>query len=301
MNEFQPASSSARSEQASIQVQRILYKLPRRPLWRLVEGSDGACYIARFHTSSESRRRRINHWIDSYFLQQLGVSTTAVQILQVPQDILENDPDWAFLISSQPEGKQPLLCLGSRYPAHPDKAASFGFIPRKLWGKIVNPGDLATTFVLDQLLGMNRYRDILFPRDRPSHPHLFKGYFVDNGDIMGGSRWTIETRLNLQSYCLPHAYPIVTPAQWLEALEAVGSQLLPDCQAALSGLPESWLRTDERSEMERLFDQLHNRQQTLSEWIQIPSRCLHFPARDVLQSALKPAASVTFSPALSPA
>ncbi len=243
----------------------------------------------------------MNQWIDSYLLKQLAVSTATVQVLQAPSDIVETDLDLSSLVSRQNDKEEPLLCLGSRYPAHPEQVASFGLLPKQLWGRLANLGDLATTFILDQLLGMNHFRHILFTRDRPNEPYLFRAYFVANENIFSGSQRRFENWLDLNSYCGWHAYSTIAPAQWLQALELVGSHPLADCQAALAGFPEPWIEAGERGEMERLFSQLQARQQTLSEWIQIPSRCLHFPTRQALQSALKPIAPVALSPTLSPA
>ncbi len=302
MNEFQPpASCSPCPERARIQVKRILGKEIRAPLSRLIEDSDGVCYRARFATTSESRRLLINQWIESYFLQQFTVSTTAAEILHVPPDIAKADPDLFDLVSRLNNEGRPLLCLGSRYPAHPQEAASFGLLPKRLWSRIVNLGDLATTFVLDQLLGMNRFRRILFTRNRPCHPNLFRAYLVADGDIFGGSERKIENRLDFTSYYGFHPYASIAPAQWLRALELVGSHALPKCEAALAELPEHWLDTGERGDVERLFDQVQHRRHTLSNWIQIPDRYFHAPHRDAVQQVLKSAASVAVSLALSSA
>ncbi len=303
MNEFQgPTSLLARPEQTSVCIQRILFQEPRSTLSRVVEGSDGVCYRAKFLSTSDSNKRLINQWLDSFFLRHLGVSTTRAQILNLPRDIARNDSELYVLLNQQTHKQEPMQCLGLPYPAHPEQTFSFGFLPRRFWGsRIANPADLATTFVLDQLLGMNHFRNIVFTRDRPCHPNLFRAYMIANQDILGGSEWKIESRLNLKLYCNWHPYSALAPACWLEALDFVGSRPLPDCQTALAGLPAAWLKQHERSELEYLFEQLQYRQQTLSEWIQIPSDCLQIPAPLLLKPDSKPTTLVMSSPARNPA
>ena len=167
-------------EQPAVHIRRILYQERCKVPTRSVEGSNGLCYRARFFTQSDSRRGLISQWVDSYLLQQFAVSTIPAQLLHVPSGIAQNDPELSHLVSTQSDREQPLLCLGSLYPVHPEQRAMFDFLPRTLWHKIINLPDFATTFILDQVLGINRSRRILYVRDRPRHPNLFRAYFVDN-------------------------------------------------------------------------------------------------------------------------
>jgi len=107
----------------------------------LLEGEDGAYYVAKFTNNPQHRRILINEWLACVFLRYLQIYVPETALVELTPDFVEANPELYFSIGSRRESVKPGLHFGSRMAVNPDRVAVFDFLPDKLLGKVENRAD----------------------------------------------------------------------------------------------------------------------------------------------------------------
>lgn len=132
----------------------------------LLEGEDGAYYVAKFTNNPQHRRILINEWLACVFLRYLQIYVPETALVELTPDFVEANPELYFSIGSRREPVRPGLHFGSRMAVNPDRVAVFDFLPDKLLGKVENRPDFLGMLVFDKWVGNADSRQAVFFRAR---------------------------------------------------------------------------------------------------------------------------------------
>jgi len=158
----------------------------------LVRDRAGKAYVAKCIGNPQGTRTLINEWIVSRLLQYLRVSTPAVHLLRIENEVPGSEL-LEFHMGNQRVPIAPGIHLGSRCPVDPDRKAIFDFLPRRMLRNVVNLPDLFLSFAFDRWVNQIDSRQVIFIRERSSPPGAaFRAYVIDHGLSFGGSRWTVS-------------------------------------------------------------------------------------------------------------
>ena len=176
----------------AIPITRVIRRMRGQSQAYLVSAQDGRYYVAKFQDNPAGTRTLINEWIAHHMLDQLGVSTPALCILNL-SDAVRAESNLTFHFTNCEVPVKSGLHLGSLCPVDPDKEAIFDFLPNRLLPNVVNLGDFASTLVLDIYVGQTDKRQVIFTRDRTAGMGAFCAHMIDHGNSFGGSAWQIWT------------------------------------------------------------------------------------------------------------
>lgn len=230
----------------------------------LVRDRAGNAYVAKCVGNPQGTRTLINEWVVSRLLQYLRVSTPAMHLLRI-----ENDLPGRELLEFQMGNRRvpiaPGIHLGSRCPVDPDRKAIFDFLPRRLLRNVVNLPDLFLSFTFDRWVNQSDSRQAIFVRERCASPGAaFRAYLIDHGLSFGGSRWTISENgltglFHDRSIYHDQNFEIAC----YEAVDYIRQIPEEHLFAIQQEIPMEWLEAGDREEMSRLLQLLCARRSKL--------------------------------------
>jgi len=240
----------------------------------LVEGSDGRFYVAKFTGNPQGNRTLINECVAYHLLQQLQVSTPALRILRLSEEIRDK-AGLCFSVGERTISVQPGLHLGSQCPVNPTTTAIFDFLPRKLLPNVINLGDFAKAFVVDKLLGQTDARQCIFVRDRLDKTGLaFRAYMIDHGWIFAANRWEFQDCSRFGLYLDSTVYSMLDMlSQCRQIVEIVRRTDESGFYAAATNIPSTWFAESDYDGLVNVFTTLVNRVARLDSLI-----CYHLGA-----------------------
>jgi hypothetical protein len=230
----------------------------------LVEGEDRQFYVAKFTGNPQGNRTLINEWIAHRLFQQLGLSTPDLRLLQLSERSKSTEDLW-FQIGNQTIAIQGTFHLGSQCPVDPTTTAIYDFLPRRLFPKVVNLGDLASAFVLDRWLGQTDTRQAVFARDRTNGKDLkLRLYLIDHGMSFAGKQWELPDSMKYGLYMDRSVYlSLNMKAACEEALSRIDALTESDLYAAADDIPSCWCCDDDYDSLAKLLGLLNSRRTRL--------------------------------------
>jgi hypothetical protein len=221
----------------------------------LIEADDGCAYVVKFTNNPQGGRRvLVNEFIGSILLARLGVATPERAFVHIDDQCVSN-------IGPLPAG----LHFGSRHPGNPDTIAVWDFLPDVFLPTVYNRSHFLGALVFDQWISNAGFRQAIFFR-QPATPRVsapgegrWVTQMIDNGDVFGGSDWTLGESAVHGMYRRRAVYSpdlsIHAFDPWLDGLMELRFEVLDD---TIAELPRDWVRGDERT-LEGLVAQLYKR------------------------------------------
>jgi hypothetical protein len=217
-----------------------------------VQGSDKKFYAAKFAGNPQGNRTLINEWIATHLMQQVGVCTAQVQILELSATLAASE---GLHFSGNPNRSiESGLHFGSAYPADPEKIAIFDFLPSRMLSKVINREDFATAFVMDTWLHQTDRRQSVFIRAKNVHPIGFRAFFIDHGFCFHGSAWEIRDWPNLRDAGYREFYSEIEMETLCKSSLARITQLSQDSlNKAIELIPASWFNPGDQECLDALI------------------------------------------------
>jgi hypothetical protein len=236
----------------------------------LIEGEDGHFYVVKFINNPQHRRILINEWLACAFLRYLQIHVPDTAVIELSSDFIAENPDLYLSIGSRREPVPPGLHFGSRMAVHPDRVATFDFLPDKLLEKVENRADFLGILVFDKWAGNADSRQAVFFRARGKSWTPLKGetpgrigFFVqmiDHGFVFSGAAWSFQDAPLHGVYFRTSVYDEVRSIDsfqpWLSIVENFPLEVI---DAAWKEIPGSWLDADEDALVELLEKLLERR------------------------------------------
>jgi hypothetical protein len=243
----------------------------------LLEGEDGAYYVAKFINNPQHRRILINEWLACVFLRYLQIYVPETALIELTPAFLEANPELYFSIGPRREPVRPGLHFGSRMAVDPERVAVFDFLPDKLLGKVENGADFLGMLVFDKWVGNADSRQAVFFRARARNWTPLKGeaparvgffaQMIDHGFAFNGPHWSFQDSPLQGLYFRTSVYDEVRSLDSFEPwLEMVANFPCSVIDAAWKEIPREWLEDDEEP-LERLLEALLKRRNQVPKLI----------------------------------
>ena len=243
----------------------------------LLEGEDGAFYVAKFLNNPQHRRILINEWLACVFLRYLQIYVPETALLELTPDFLEANPELYFSIGPRREPVKPGLHFGSRVAVDPNRVAVFDFLPDKLLAKVENRADFLGMLVFDKWVGNADSRQAVFFRGRAKSWTPLKGeaparvgffaQMIDHGFAFNGPHWAFQDSPVQGLYFRTSVYDEVRSLDsfepWLEMVAHFPESVI---DSAWKEIPREWFEDDEEP-LEKLLETLLKRRAQVSRLI----------------------------------
>jgi len=243
----------------------------------LLEGEDGAFYVAKFLNNPQHRRILINEWLACVFLRYLQIYVPETALLELTPNFLEASPELYFSIGPRREPVKPGLHFGSRMAVDPNRVAVFDFLPDKLLAKVENRADFLGMLVFDKWVGNADSRQAVFFRGRAKSWTPLKGeaparvgffaQMIDHGFAFNGPHWAFQDSPVQGLYFRTSVYDEVRSLDsfepWLEMVAHFPESVI---DSAWKEIPREWFEDDEEP-LEKLLETLLKRRAQVSRLI----------------------------------
>ncbi|MBV8552756.1 MAG: hypothetical protein JOY54_15780 [Acidobacteriaceae bacterium] len=260
-----------------VRARRLIRKMRGGAQAHLLEGEDGAFYVAKFINNPQHRRILINEWLAAEFLRYLQIHVPDTALIELTPEFIAGNTELYFSIGSRREPVAPGIHFGSRMAVHPDRVAIFDFLPDKLLAKIENRVDFLGTLVFDKWVGNADSRQAVFFRARAKAWTPLKGeapsrigffaQMIDHGFSFNGPHWNFQDSPIQGLYFRTSVYDEVRSLDSFEPwLTMVRNFPLEVVDAAWKGIPRQWLENDDDA-LEQLLETLVKRRAKVADLI----------------------------------
>src|SRR5947209_8195084 len=101
----------------------------------LMRGSDGNFYIVKFQNNPQHVRVLANEFFATRLAAFLGLPVPDVQIIDVPESLIESSPELRLVIANSPVRCASGLNVGLRYVASPYSDLVFEYLPQSIFNR----------------------------------------------------------------------------------------------------------------------------------------------------------------------
>jgi hypothetical protein len=237
----------------------------------LIEGEDGHFYVVKFVNNPQHRRILINEWLSCAFLRYLQIHVPDTAVIELSDDFIAENPELYIVLGNKRISVPAGLHFGSRMAVHPERVATFDFLPDKLLQKIENRSDFLGILVFDKWVGNADSRQAVFFRARGKRWTPLKGetpgrlgffaQMIDHGFAFNGAIWQFQDSPLQGLYFRTSIYDEVRSMDsfqpWLSIVENFPLEVV---DSAWKEIPGTWLNSDEdalQQLLETLIDRRH--------------------------------------------
>jgi len=241
-------------------------------------------YVVKFQNNPQHRRILVNELLGTRLAARLGLPTTPVEIIDVPEELIRLTPD---LTIELPRSRVPCkagLQFGSLYPVQPWASTVHDFLTDEHLRHVQNLHDFAGMLVFDKWLCNTNGRQAVFFREAqegserfarpgaaraPSDAELsdipYKARMIDQGFCFNAGEWNFPDAPLRGLYARNRVYEGVTGMEsfgpWVARAEGLSERTL----AQLYGeVPPEWYE-DDADAIYRLLEQLFRRRARLPD------------------------------------
>lgn len=239
-----------------IRARKLIRKMRGGAQAHLIEGGDGHFYVVKFVNNPQHRRILINEWLACAFLRYLQIHVPDTAVVELRQNFIEQNPDLYVTLGSRRDSIPAGLHFGSRMAVHPDRVATFDFLPDKLLNKVENRADFLGILAFDKWVGNADSRQAVFFRAKGKAWTPLKGetparigffaQMIDHGFAFNGAMWQFSDNPLQGLYFRTTVYDEVRSIDsfqpWLSMIENFPLEVI---DAAWKEIPGNWLDSDE--------------------------------------------------------
>ena len=273
-----------------VRARRFLRRMRGGAQAQLLEADDGFYYVTKFQENPQHRRVLINEWIGGALLAQLGIAAPPCRIIEVPEELIESEPEMSIQWGSRREPVKPGWHFGSRFPGHPDRLAVYDYLPDSLLDMVVNRDQFLGMLAFDKWTGNADSRQAVFFRAQirdylpgaevDARQKGFVAQMIDHGFLFDGPSWDFPDSAPQGLYHRKLVYRGVRDvdafAPWLALIDSITET---DLDHVLRELPPEWVAGD-GGELERLLEGLLRRRSRVAGLIEAAARSSVSPFAD---------------------
>jgi len=240
----------------------------------LMRCSDGHYYVVKFQNNPQHRRILVNELLGTKLAARLGLPTTPVAIVEVPEELIRLTPELSMELPRSRLPCQPGLQFASRFPGDPRRLTLHDFLPDEQLRGVANLHDFAGMLVFDKWTCNTNGRQTLFfrePRERPLRPvpqeePAYRALMIDQGFCFNAGEWNYPDAPLRGLYARNRVYEGVTGMEsfvpWLERVEnRITERVLDEISREI---PPAWY-ADDYDALLRLLEQLYRRRTRVRE------------------------------------
>ena len=242
----------------------------------LLQCSDGNAYVVKFQNNPQHRRILVNELIAAAILKHLQIAAPETALIQTDEGFLARNPEVRLELGSQKIAPKPGWHFGSRYPGHPERTATYDYLPDSLLQQVANPRDFLGVLVFDKWTANTDGRQAIFFRaklkdwlgETAGQRAGFVALMIDHGFTFNGPHWDFPESSIYGLYPRRSVYANVTSAEsfepWLQRVKHFPEKVLDD---AWKSIPPEWIDGDE-SHLERMLETLMRRRARIQHLIE---------------------------------
>ncbi|MBV8897274.1 MAG: phosphatidylinositol kinase [Acidobacteriaceae bacterium] len=239
-----------------VRARQLIRKMRGGAQAHLLEGEDGHFYVVKFINNPQHRRVLINEWLACAFLRYLQIHVPETAVIELTDDFIAANPELYITLGNRREPIPPGLHFGSRMAVHPERVATFDFLPDKLLDKVENRADFLGMLVFDKWVGNADSRQAVFFRARAKSWTPLKGetpgrlgffaQMIDHGFAFNGPTWQFQDTPLQGLYFRTRIYDEVRSIDsfqpWLSMVESFPPEVI---DSAWKEIPRTWVDADE--------------------------------------------------------
>ncbi len=242
----------------------------------LLRCSDGHYYVVKFQNNPQHLRILANELLGTKLAARLGLPTTPVAIVDVPEDLIRLTPELSMELPRARIPCQPGLQFASRYPGDPRRLTLHDFLPDEQLRAVENLHDFAGMLVFDKWTCNTNGRQTLFFRETREHSDrplpeegsAYRALMIDQGFCFNAGEWNYPDAPLRGLYARNRVYQGVTGMEsfhpWIERLETrITERILDEISREI---PPAWY-ADDYDALLRLLEQLYRRRTRVRELI----------------------------------
>ena len=257
-------------------------------------------YVVKFQNNPQHRRILVNELLGTRLAARLGLPTTPIAIIDVPEELIRLTPDLSMELPRSRIPCQPGLQFGSLYPGEPGALTVHDFLPDDHLRQVQNIHDFAGMLVFDKWLCNTNGRQAVFFRQAASfrevrqhadrfaravhaeasrlaspaapsagHPEgadiPYQAKMIDQGFCFNAGEWNYPDAPLRGLYARNRVYEGVTGmesfAPWMARVEGLSERTLGEFYGEV---PPEWYE-DDADALYRLLEQLYRRRTRLPE------------------------------------
>jgi hypothetical protein len=231
----------------------------------LLRASDENYYVTKFQHNPQHTRVLANEMFASRIGLWLGLPMAPVEVIEVPESMIERTPELVFEFAGASIKCQPGRQLGSRYVADPFANLIFDYLPENLFDRVKNSADFARALVLDKWTANCDGRQAVF--SKRARQRQYTVTFIDQGYCFNAAEWTFPDLALQGVHYRNHVYAEVRGWCAFEpALTKAEECDIIDIWRAAEGIPPEWYDADAAG-LERLVEQIYQRRTKIRELI----------------------------------
>jgi HipA-like protein len=240
----------------------------------LMRCSDGHYYVVKFQNNPQHRRILANELLGTKLAARLGLPTTPVAIVDVPEELIRLTPELSMELPRARIPCQPGLQFASRYPGDPRRLTLHDFLPDQQLRGVENLHDFAGMLVFDKWTCNTNGRQTLFFRETrekrdqppPEEESAYRALMIDQGFCFNAGEWNYPDAPLRGLYARNRVYEGVTGMEsfvpWLERVEKrITERVLDEISKEI---PPAWY-ADDYDALLRLLEQLYRRRMLVRE------------------------------------
>ncbi len=257
-----------------IRARKLIRKMRGGAQSHLIEGEDGQFYVVKFVNNPQHRRILVNEWLACAFLRYLQIHVPDTAVVELTDEFLVANTDLYVTLGSRREPVPPGLHFGSRMAVHPERVATFDFLPDNLLHKVENRSDFLGILVFDKWVGNADSRQAVFFRARAKNWTPLKGetpgrlgffaQMIDHGFAFSGANWQFLDSplqgLYFRTSIYDEVQSIDSFQPWLSIVENFPLEVIDSAQKEI---PRSWLDSDEDA-LQQLLERLFTRRRRVA-------------------------------------
>jgi hypothetical protein len=249
----------------------------------LMRCSDGGYYVVKFQNNPQHRRILVNEMLGTGLAARLGLPVTAVEIIQVSEELIRLTPE---LCMELPRSRVPCVPgpqFGSRFPGDPRQLTLHDFLPDEQLRWVKNLHAFAGMLVFDKWTCNTNGRQTLFYRDTSDararaveagagtgeldgEDDRYQTMMIDQGFCFNAGEWNYPDAPLRGLYARNRVYEGVIGlesfAPWLARMEnAISERVLAEM---IGKIPPEWYE-DDYDAILRLIEQLYQRRTRVPE------------------------------------
>lgn len=252
-----------------IRARNFLRKMRGGAQAHLLEAEDGGFYVVKFTNNPQHRRILVNEWLACAFLRYLQIFVPETAIIELTPEFLAENPELYLSMGQNRVPASPGLHFGSRLAVHPERVASFDFLPDNLLNKVENRVDFLGMLVFDKWVANADTRQAVFFRARARNWTPLKGdaparmgffaQMIDHGFAFNGLAWQFQDSPIQGLYFRTSVYDEVRSLDSFQPwLDLVANFPVEVIDSAWKEIPRSWIEGDEDA-LEQVLETLLKR------------------------------------------
>jgi hypothetical protein len=260
-----------------ISARRHIRKMRGGAQAHLMECDDGSFYVVKYRSNPQHRRILPNEWIAASILKYLQIAAPPTAIIQITDEFIREYPEASMQLGTRKLTPESGWHFGSKYPGHPDRMATYDFVPDQLLAQVHNLPDFLGALVFDKWTGNSDGRQSVFFRAQISewlpaaeaNPRKmgFVAMMIDHGYIFNGPHWDYIDSPIQGLYSRRSVYDTVQSLNdfqpWLDRVVHFPEHVIDE---SLRQIPPDWVRGEE-DQLEQLLEQLLKRRKRVPHLI----------------------------------